>query len=101
MAKKYELGPKLWYKIHRKAIKAKGRKKKVKKYVKFIFKIYHSIKCEDCKGHLRKFMGENPLHMYCDSKDGLFIWSWKLHNDVNQRIDKNIIDYDRAKALYK
>lgn len=90
----------LWKKIHKRAMNAKDDRKK-KKFIKFIKKIYRSIKCNECKGHLKRFLKNELLIFYYYVDDGFFIWSWKLHNDVNGRTNKEIMNYEDAFRLYK
>lgn len=97
---KYKLGPELWKKIHKKAIKANRSTKRKKKFIKFINKVYKSIECDECKGHLRQFMDNEPIIHYLDIDHGVFTWTWRLHNAVNDRVGKEMIDHDDAFSMY-
>lgn len=90
----------LWDKIHRKAARAKDDNKK-QKYVTFMKKVYKSIKCSECKGHMKNFLRKEQLISYYHIDNGFFIWSWKFHNDVNNRIGKSIISYEDAYKRHK
>ena len=100
MAKKYKLGKDLWTKIHKKAMKANNYKRK-KKFIKFVKDVHDSIQCSECKGHMRNYIKEEPFTDYLDAKDGLFYWSVKFHNAVNERIGKDILPYQDAFKLYR
>lgn len=99
MKKKYKLGNELWTMIHKKAIKADNYKRK-KKFIKLIKNIHDSIECSECKGHMRKYIEEEPLINYLDFENGLFVWSWKFHNEVNKRLKKDLITYKDAYEIY-
>ena len=102
----YELGPELWFDLHLEALHAIDDKRK-KKFANKIKKVYKSIQCKRCKGHMKKFIKGHPLSMYDrryddEGKDiGMFLWSWKFHNDVNKRTDKRIMDFREAYKMYK
>jgi hypothetical protein len=100
MAKKYKLDKTLWFKIHKKAMNANNYKRK-KKFIKFIKKIHDSIKCSECKSHMRQYIYNEPFVDYLDMKDGLFNWSWNFHNAVNNRINKDMVSYQDAYNMFK
>jgi hypothetical protein len=103
---KLKLDANLWNKIHNKAYNAKSDSSK-KDFMKYMKKLYHKIPCPDCKGHMKSFMKNEDIKNYYYMSDnngepnGMFMWSWKLHNDVNSRIAKRIVTYDEAINSYK
>jgi len=101
-----KLDAKLWQKIHKKAMECKNDSSK-KQFNKYIKKLYSKIECPECKGHMKKFMKRERIkdhyNMYSDmgEHNGMFVWTWKLHNDVNARTGKRIIPYEEAYNMYK
>ena len=96
----------LWRKLHSKARKAVTHKRQ-KKFKRFIKYLIQNSPCDQCKLHLGEFLQKNPLKKYCHIKDsntglnvGYFRWSWLLHNDVNSRLGKQIINLYKAYAIY-
>ena len=89
----------LWKKIHKKA-KRSIKDKDKKKFVKYIKGIYRSIKCKECKGHMKGYLTRERLSKYYMIDNGLFVWSWKFHNDVNRRIGKEEINLEDAYSMY-
>src|SRR4030042_5313532 len=82
-----KIGPGIWFKIHMDAIKATTLSLK-ESFVVNINALCDGFRCKTCQPHFRKFINENPLKKYFDIKDGIFQWTWELHNDVNSRLNK-------------
>lgn len=94
-------GPGMWYTIHVTAIKM-GQDT----FLSWIYIIINSIPCLDCRQHAVVYLSEDPPSGYKDvyttdgEPIGMFKWSWKFHNSVNQRLNKPIIDFDTAYKMY-
>lgn len=65
--------------------------------------------CHVCAGHCQKYIKENPIennygkYIIIDGKKimiGMFIWIWKFHNVVNERLNKPLMSWDTAYNLY-
>ena len=94
-----KIGPGLWYKIHMDAIKAITLPLK-ESFVVNINALCDGFPCKNCQPHFRKFINDNPLKKYFEVKDGIFKWTWELHNDVNKRLGKICPTYEEAYNYY-
>lgn len=56
--------------------------------------------CIKCRGHLDEFCKLDPPEQYKDEPEGLFVHSWRAHNNANKVTSKPQIDYDEAKSMY-
>jgi len=96
-----KFGPGMWYSIHNTALKMGENF-----FMDWIRLIIDSIPCLKCKTHALKYLDENLLENFRDVHDengelvGMFIWTWKFHNDVNLRLNKKIYDYKEAYRMY-
>jgi hypothetical protein len=102
------IGPGVWLLIHQKAALIKNKKDQLD-YIMFIKDICENFPCKFCRGHCKEYIEEHPLEDYIDvyikenkikQYIGLFIWSWKFHNAVNERLRKPLMDWDTAYAIY-
>lgn len=94
------VGPGAWFMIHLQAYHATTNERK-KAFELMIEDLVTNFKCLKCKKHFSKYIQRNPLSDYRtmteDGKDiGYFLWSWKLHNEVNSRLKKSVIPFDDA-----
>lgn len=103
--KEIKLDAKLWHKIHTKALNCKDDHSK-KKFLRYIKKLYSRVPCEKCKIHMKDFMKREYIKKYWNYHDefgydnGFFYWTWKFHNDVNSRLNKQIIGYSQALGYF-
>jgi len=97
-----------WNTIHSRAYKAQSRKEQIS-FIEFMKDICSKLGCGICKYHCIEYIKNHPIEEYLDIlhdiKDekmplGMFIWTWKFHNAVNERIKKPIISWDTAYNLY-
>lgn len=94
-----KFGPGIWYKIHTDALMCNTLASK-ENFVIQINTLCNDFKCKDCKPHLKAFIDNNDLKNYFNVKDGIFKWTWELHNDVNKRLGKYKPTYDEAYSYY-
>lgn len=94
-----KIGPGIWFKIHMDAIKAITLPLK-ESFVININALCNGFRCKRCQPHFRKFIDSNSLKKYFDVKDGIFKWTWELHNDVNSRLSKYQPTYEEAYNFY-
>lgn len=85
----------LWHQIHYKAAESNYQEER-QEYCVWIRNIIKSLDCPVCKVHAIEYLRNNPPEL-CQN---LFIWTWNFHNDVNQRLDKPIVDYMTAVKIY-
>jgi len=96
----------IWYTIHRMAILAITEAKKAE-FINYMTFLSKEFPCEKCRTHIKQFIVDNPFHIYMNvsyttySDVGFFKWSFNLHNAVNMRLGKPIIDFSTAHNLYK
>jgi hypothetical protein len=95
----------IWVTIHRMAILAVTDEKKAQ-FINYITFLSKEFPCEKCKVHIKKFIIDNPFYLYMDvsiggnNDVGMFKWSHNLHNAVNQRLGKGLMDFKTAYNLY-
>jgi hypothetical protein len=96
----------IWYLIHRQAILATTDSKKAE-FINYMTFLSKEFPCEKCRTHILAFIAENPFYLYMNvsytsySDVGMFKFSWALHNAVNFRLGKKLIDFGTAYNLYK
>ncbi len=96
----------IWYLIHRSAILAITEAKKAE-FINYMTFLSKEFPCEKCRTHIMQFILENPFHLYMNvsystySDVGFFKWSFNLHNAVNIRLKKPVMDFSTAHNLYK
>ena len=96
-----KFGPGMWYSIHNTALKM-GEDF----FIDWIRIILNSIPCLKCRTHSLEYLQNNSLENYRDVHDengelvGMYIWTWKFHNDVNLRLNKKIYDYKDSYRMY-
>lgn len=99
------VGPGTWHVIHALAYAAKTKNEQ-QQFVKTMHTICETFPCENCKEHCKEYIKNNPMNKLIDvefdtgEKLGLFMWTWKFHNAVNQRIGKNTMSWSDAYSLY-
>lgn len=93
-SKKYILRQK-WHDIHVKALKVHTQKQ-YDEYCQWIWDLIKNFPCQVCGQHLLKYTNINSPEECVHP----FIWTWKLHNDVNYRLGKETITYNQAIKLW-
>ena len=99
-------GPGIWYTIHSIALTIKEEEEYwfFVKYIEWI-KIY--FPCEKCRNDFENYLNVNPLPKlesksidpFTNIRDtalACFVWTFHLHNYVNEKLNKNIIDIENA-----
>ena len=90
----------IWYMLHVLAINATDDKLK-EAFVITVESLCANFGCDHCQKHFRKFIDDNPFKDYWFETYGFFRWTWELHNDINIKINKQIMEYDVAYNQYK
>ena len=80
-----------WKEIHSKALSESKED-----YCKYIHALCLTLACPSCRAHFQRYVSGHPP----ENSSDLFLWSWELHNNVNLRLRKKILDLESAKALY-
>ena len=104
------IGPGTWHTLQTMAFHARSKKDQLG-FIKQMKLICNYFPCEKCRGHCKEYIKNHPLEEYlgatieqpnigADMALGMFIWVWKFHNSVNNRIGKNIMSWEQAFQLY-
>lgn len=93
------IGPGNWHSLHLMSANAKTKEQKesVLWFIKILSENFYCKKCKD--DFLIYLKNDNPKN-YLNSDEGLFFWSFKFHNFVNNKLGKPIMTYEDAKNLY-
>ena len=66
----------------------------------FCYLIFPSlIDCPQCEYHYKKYLEKHPPPL--DNKKTIFYWSVDIHNEVNKRLKKPIVDKEIAFRYYE
>jgi hypothetical protein len=68
-------------------------------YRQFFESLIHVLPCNTCREHLKQNLEKVPLVL--GTRDELFAWSVKIHNTVNEMLDKRArFTVDEAKQFW-
>lgn len=71
------------------------------KYYAFYMSLKHVLPCQTCSDHLKKVYEEYPLRLSTiETPSDLFEWTVKIHNEVNKKLNKPIMELSEATKLY-
>ena len=99
------IGPGWWMKMHRDACRATTEERK-RVFEYNMEEDCNNFPCARCKVHFRAFLNNYPLKKYWNIRDnkgrdiGFFKWTWELHNQVNQRLQKREPTFEEAYTYY-
>ena len=99
------VGPGIWFTIHHMA-RYSITPDKINNFINFIHSLTSSFPCEPCKKQFMKYVRDHPLENYRETKNvsmeyvGMFIWSWKFHNAVNERLRKPLVEYEVVLEMF-
>ena len=66
--------------------------------VDFFGSMAELIPCHMCRKHYKDYIREHPIK--ADNRDELAKWVFDLHNDVNRRTNKPVLQYAEVKKMY-
>ena len=75
-------------------------------FIAWINKMVYRLPCPICVKHATDYLSKNPIEPYINYvnsygvRNGMFTWSWEFHNDVNIRLDKEVISFENAYNMY-
>jgi hypothetical protein len=97
-----QIGPGLWHLLHTSACAVKTEANIVE-FEKILDLVKKTIKCDECRNDLQTFIDKNPIKNYLDLKStrtndivGVYVWTFKLHNHVNAKLNKPIADLEQT-----
>ena len=99
MSTSEKFGPGTWYTLHVFAISANTEAKK-EAFISFVSDLSSNMWCSVCQEHFSRYIQEHPLGPYKNKKYGLFEWTWRLHNTVNERLGKPQLSFGEALKIY-
>ena len=70
-------------------------------YKHFFESLQFTIPCEKCKTHYQENLQKYSLDNALNNKETLFNWLVNIHNEVNEKNNKDILSYDKVKQIYK
>ena len=94
-----KFGPGVWLCLHSLALNSTTLELQ-RAYCHYVRVICDNIRCSTCRTHFREYIETHPPERHIGQdldRNGyckhLFRWSWKLHNSVNERTGKEILDF--------
>lgn len=96
------IGPGYWANWHSTSLTAHNEELK-SIIAKGIVLAIESFPCKNCQRDFIKYIRENPLKDAVKSKDPLSLFKWTVnsHNYVNQKLGKNILNWQEAKDAWE
>jgi len=96
-----------WKEIHTQAARVNKGKISHMGFCQWMHRIPEQLPCIICRNHATQYLRDHPpeeaLQLTLQAKSGgdnAFRWSWKFHNEVNERKGKLIMPYDEAAAQH-
>lgn len=62
--------------------------------------LWRFLPCKLCSDHYKEHMARMPIDSHLSSREALFEWTVKLHNAVNQSLNKQVMSLSDAIAHY-
>tara|TARA_B100000795_G_scaffold261382_1_gene238110 strand:- start:406 stop:879 length:474 start_codon:yes stop_codon:yes gene_type:complete len=72
---------------------------KLKSLIHFFFNKIKFLPCKTCKDHYSLYFKRFPINKIKTNED-LYRWTVDLHNDVNKRLNKGYVSYDKYRYTY-
>lgn len=91
-------GPKLWETIHIFAITYTPAKSV--EFKQFINNLTVLLPCDECRLHLKSNLKKIPVDDYLTNNHQLFLWTYLLHDLVNQQLNKQSPPFEQIKLHY-
>lgn len=101
------IGPGTWSTIHRLALTVKSDKD-LKQFEETVKSICYSFPCKICREHCTNYIKRHPIVKEKNKTKGksnklgitTFLWTWRYHNDVNERLNKPTMNLETAINMY-
>lgn len=86
----------IWHSIHSTSAWASDAKR-IEYFSSWIREaITGRLSCDNCKTHAFDYIDANPP----ENCDDPFLWAWRFHNNVNERLGKEIVSLKEAVHLW-
>tara|TARA_R100000664_G_C2733793_1_gene123770 strand:- start:243 stop:614 length:372 start_codon:yes stop_codon:yes gene_type:complete len=94
-------GPGYWISWHLKAYKANTYEKKVEVSRSIVIDV-SNLPCMTCRKDALEYIRKNQLMPSVKDKDPLSIFKWtvKFHNFVNEKLGKEIVNFQTAEEMW-
>ena len=75
-------------------------------FMGWVNKMLYRLPCSKCVKHATDYLSTHPMEPYREYinedgvRNGMFIWSWTFHNDVNKRLGKTLVTFEDAYNMY-
>jgi len=89
----------LWIVIHAMALQIHRVKKGRQTFDSFMNNLHTLMTCDHCEKDYLLHLKEQPLESVSD--DDLFEWTVVLHNRVNARLQKPLLQVDEARLIHE
>jgi hypothetical protein len=95
-------GPRIWYLLHSFASYSPEicTYEYFMCYKAFVVTLSKLLPCHECRAHLQSNLKTLPMDCYGKTRLSLFGWSFKLHNIVNEQLNKEPYLWDKAVEKY-
>ncbi len=99
------VGPGGWILLHIMAKNANTAESKIA-FIDFMQVLSYNFPCKKCRTHIQAYLRDHPFEPYMNlinenGEDlGMFKWSWIFHNTVNERLNKDYVDWETAWDMY-
>ena len=69
-------------------------------YQRFYESLQDILPCAVCSEHYKELIQQYPVSEHLHDKHTLFKWSVDIHNNVNKRLGKSTVSYEKALSFY-
>jgi hypothetical protein len=95
-------GPRFWTFLHQICFSFPENPTSIEKliYKQILVCFVKMIPCPSCQKHFIELLNKYPVDNSMTSRETLILWANTIHNKVNKRLGKPIIDLSEAKLIY-
>ena len=95
-------GPKMWRLLHcvTQNYPTNPTIERKKQYIYFFNIVPYVLPCYKCQYHFLKQLRDYPVYKYVNSKKEICSWLYRIHNNVNLRLNKKIYKFKEANNMY-
>lgn len=99
-------GPGHWHLFHSQSYLARDQASQ-KQFIELFLSSLAYLPCAVCRKHASKYVETYPIHDVIGKPDrdgedhmGMFEWVWRMHNAVNHRLGKPMLEYHFVKKRF-